>query len=87
MPVFQVIGALFQEIAVVFVPQNYSSTQQDLELRADQAWSQLESRMCVYINISICVCFVCVCFDLKTNRLDFDTSSYYREVLFIKSLQ
>ena len=33
----EVIGALFQEIAVVFVPQNYSSTQEDLELRASQA--------------------------------------------------
>ena len=35
-PCFEVIAALFQEIAVVFVPQSYSSTQ-DLELRASQA--------------------------------------------------
>ena len=33
------IKAVFQEIAVVFSPQNYSSTQEDLDLRAKQvAW-------------------------------------------------
>ncbi|CAK9050884.1 40S ribosomal protein S6, partial [Durusdinium trenchii] len=32
-----VIKALFQEIAVVFVPQNYASTHEDLRLRANQA--------------------------------------------------
>ena len=31
------IKAVFQEIAVVFVPQNYSSTHDDLQLRASQA--------------------------------------------------
>ncbi|CAE7337311.1 RPS6 [Symbiodinium natans] len=34
-----IIRAVFQEIAVVFSPQNYSSTAEDLELRATQvAW-------------------------------------------------
>ncbi|CAL1154801.1 unnamed protein product [Cladocopium goreaui] len=33
------VEAVFQEIAVVFSPQNYSSTQEDLDLRAKQvAW-------------------------------------------------
>eukprot|EP00913_Durusdinium_trenchii_P007890 g7402.t1 len=36
-----VIRALFQEIAVVFVPQSYASTHQDLQLRAKQAASRL----------------------------------------------
>ena len=39
------IKAVFQEIAVVFVPQNYSSTQQDLELRANQAAMRLTADM------------------------------------------
>ena len=39
------LKAVFQEIAVVFVPQNYSSTQQDLELRANQAAMRLAADM------------------------------------------
>lgn len=39
------IRALFQEIAVVFVPQNYSSTHEDLELRAKQAAMRLTAKM------------------------------------------
>ena len=39
------LKAVFQEIAVVFVPQNYSSTQQDLQLRANQAAMRLTSSM------------------------------------------
>ena len=38
-----VIKALFQEIAVVFVPQNYSSTHEDLLLRANQAAGRLQA--------------------------------------------
>ena len=38
----QVIKAVFQEIAVVFVPQNYSSTHDDLQLRASQAAVRLD---------------------------------------------
>lgn len=41
----QVIKALFQEIAVVFVPQSYSSTQDDLELRASQAALRLTATL------------------------------------------
>ncbi|CAK9097054.1 unnamed protein product [Durusdinium trenchii] len=40
-----VIKALFQEIAVVFVPQSYSSTQDDLELRASQAALRLTATL------------------------------------------
>ena len=40
-----VISALFQEIAVVFVPQNYSSTHEDLLLRANQAVARLEATL------------------------------------------
>ncbi|CAK9096175.1 unnamed protein product [Durusdinium trenchii] len=40
-----VVRALFQEIAVVFVPQSYSSTQNDLELRANQAASRLTATL------------------------------------------
>ena len=36
------IKAVFQEIAVVFVPQNYSSTHDDLQLRASQAAVRLD---------------------------------------------
>lgn len=39
------IRALFQEIAVVFVPQNYSSTHEDLDLRAKQAAMRLTAKM------------------------------------------
>lgn len=40
LPIYiRAIKAVFQEIAVVFSPQNYSSTQEDLDLRAKQvAW-------------------------------------------------
>ncbi|CAK8985489.1 40S ribosomal protein S6 [Durusdinium trenchii] len=37
----KVIKALFQEIAVVFTPESYASTHQDLQLRAKQAASRL----------------------------------------------
>ena len=40
-----VIKALFQEIAVVFVPQNYSSTHEDLLLRANQAAARLQATL------------------------------------------
>jgi len=40
-----VIKALFQEIAVVFVPQNYSSTHEDLLLRANQAAAKLQATL------------------------------------------
>eukprot|EP00439_Symbiodinium_sp_Y106_P032155 s4992_g3.t2 len=39
----RVIKTVFQEIAVVFSPQNYSSTQEDLELRAKQVAWRLQS--------------------------------------------
>lgn len=39
----QIIKAIFQEIAVVFSPQNYSSTQEDLELRSKQVVWRLQS--------------------------------------------
>ena len=39
------LKAVFQEIAVVFVPQNYASTQKDLELRASQAAMRLTKGM------------------------------------------
>jgi len=39
----RIIKAVFQEIAVVFSPQNYSSTQEDLELRAKQVAWRLQS--------------------------------------------
>ena len=39
----RVIKAIFQEIAVVFVPQNYSSTHEDLQLRASQAAMRLQA--------------------------------------------
>lgn len=37
----QVIRAVFQEIAILFVPQNTASTQEDLELRANKAAQRL----------------------------------------------
>ena len=40
----EAIKALFQEIAVVFVPQNYASTHEDLQLRANQAAARLSSK-------------------------------------------
>eukprot|EP00434_Breviolum_minutum_P026215 symbB.v1.2.023175.t1/scaffold2102.1/size90421/5 len=40
-----VIKAVFQEIAVVFVPQNYSSTHDDLQLRASQAAVRLKAKL------------------------------------------
>ena len=39
------LQALFEEIAVVFVPQSYSSTSQDLALRARQAAQRLTSQL------------------------------------------
>jgi len=39
----RIIKAVFQEIAVVFSPQNYSSTQEDLDLRAKQVAWRLQS--------------------------------------------
>lgn len=39
-----ILKAIFQEIAVVFVPQNYSSTHEDLQLRASKAASRLTKK-------------------------------------------
>jgi len=39
----RIIQAVFQEIAVVFSPQNYSSTQEDLDLRSKQVTWRLQS--------------------------------------------
>lgn len=39
------VQSIFQEIAVVFVPQGYFSTQDDLELRANQAASRLTAKL------------------------------------------
>ena len=50
----QVIKAIFQEIAVVFVPQNYSSTHEDLQLRASQAAMRWELQI---VQASSLSCF------------------------------
>ena len=39
------LQALFQEIAVVFVPQSYSSTYRDLALRCSQAAQRLTAQL------------------------------------------
>jgi len=50
------IKAVFQEISTVFVPQMYSSTQEDLELRAKQVAGRLQSDSLKPLSVKVRAC-------------------------------